>query len=136
MHCSVYPKGARSTGLVALLLIIWLLALSSAAWSGQEGQPGAALIVTVASKKAVTVAGSGFKPKESIKLVIIGKQGADWGIGPPGGFKANESGAFEAKLTKRQVQRLPSVLIKEVNVYTIKATGSEGTVATAPFIRK
>lgn len=136
MNYLVHSIGDRRIPFVVLLVAILVVSFSSAAWSAQEGQPGATLVVTTASKKAVTVAGSGFEPKESIKLVIIGKQGADWGIGPPGGFKANESGAFEVKLTKRQVQRLRLVLIKDVNVYTIKATGSEGSIATAPFIRK
>ena len=136
MERLVYCMRARGTALVALLVIISLLSLSSAAWSGEKVQPGAALVVTVASKTSVSVAGSGFRPKETIQLVIIGKQGAGWGIGPKWGFKANESGAFAVKLTKRQLTRLPRVLIKDVKVYTIKAAGSEGSIATAPYIRK
>jgi len=149
MHCLVCSMGTRSIGLVTILIVIAVLSLSLAACIGSQGQAGAkgepaklapqpeaALIVTVASKKDVAVVGSGFHPAESIKLVIIGKQGADWGIGPPGGFKANESGAFEVKLTKRQLQRLSLVLIKGVTVYTIKARGSEGSIATAPLIWK
>jgi len=149
MNYLVNSIGGRRIWLGLLLVAIMVLSLSLAACKGLQSQTGAkgepaklapqpeaALIINVASKKDVAVAGSGFRPKESVKLVIIGKQGADWGIGPPGGFKANESGAFEVKLTKRQLQRLSSVLIKGVTVYTIKATGSEGSVATAPLIWK
>jgi hypothetical protein len=149
MNYLVCCRGERRIWLGLLLVAIMVLSLSLAACIGPQGQAGAkgepgklapqpeaALIVIVANKKDVAVAGSGFRPKESIKLVIIGKQGADWGIGPPGGFKANESGAFEVKLTKKQIKGLPAVLIKGVTVYTIKANGLEGSVATAPLIWK
>jgi hypothetical protein len=149
MNYLVYSRGGRRIwlGLLPVAIMVLLLSLSACkglqSQAGAKGepaklapQPEAALIVTVANKKDVAVAGSGFRPKESINLVIIGKEGADWGIGPPGGFKANESGAFEAKLTKRQVKGLSSVLIKGVTVYTIRATGSEGSVATAPLLWK
>ena len=62
MERLVYCMRARGTALVALLVIISLLSLSSAAWSGEKVQPGAALVVTVASKTSVSVAGSGFRP--------------------------------------------------------------------------
>ncbi len=143
MHRLISSTVTRHIG-VMLVVVILVLSLSLAACTGPPGtqgppgelaaQPEAALTVIVASEEDVTVAGSGFCPGESINLTVIGKAGAGWGVGTPWGFEANESGAFAVKLTSRQLSRLSTVLIEDVLIYTMKATGSEGSVATAPLI--
>ena len=131
---------------VSLLGVIALLAMVlSSAWTELQGlagppgesvaQPGAAIVVIIASvegKKDVTIAGSGFVPGEWVRLAIIGKVGAEWGLGE--GVKANASGAFSTKMSSRQVSRLSKILLPNETVHTLKATGSKGSIATTPLI--
>ena len=152
MNHSVWSNAKYLMLIIALLTIS--LVMSACGPPGPSGSPGpagpsgppgpvgepapqsrATLTVQVneaGGNKSVDIQGSGFVPGETIGVTILGKNEIYWGLGKP--LTANESGAFAYQMTSRQISRLGTVLIPDVTVYTVKATGSEGSVASGPLI--
>lgn len=76
-----------------------------------------------------TLWGSGFQAGEAITLFMVGAIGGeDWIIG---GAEANDSGAFYRTGVRVVSSALPPDLAQ--GVYTVKAVGAKGTVATCLF---
>ena len=114
----------------------------SAGPAGPAGPPGAAseiraatLVITpmsgLAGKTKLTIYGSGFVPEENVR-VILGIEGADIGLADrdTGGIVvADDKGAF--KLKNRG--GIPRKEVINPGVYTVKAIGDKGSMASAPL---
>lgn len=122
--------------LVLLVLIVSLVA--GVVWAASPGSRpsaaegpavGANLVLEemtiVEGKPIIRVFGSGFKYPEAVFVEVV-RGGEEPGI-PIGGGLTNISGAFDIKSKKVRGTLEPGI-------YTVMATGSGGTIATAPLL--
>ena len=150
MYCFL-PTEKRVRSFLIVAIVIMSLALMAAAGPSKPASAHEAkLTVTVDAAggkvKKVTIAGSKFYPNEMVTMYFVGKcygvkEAMDFPLGikvkgkKTDEVKADESGAFSAALTKRHIKRLPKLCFERgQNVYTLKALGSKGSVATAPLV--
>ena len=84
-----------------------------------------------AGKTKLTIYGSGFVPGEKVRI-ILGIEGTDIALaakGSGGVVKANQHGAFVLKPRGG----IPRKSVIKPGVYTVKAVGDKGSVASAPL---
>ena len=67
--------------------------------------------------------GAGFAPDETVTMVVVAASAGDDLVLV--GKQANASGAFEVNSSHRRLG---------VGIYTVRATGDMGSVATAPLV--
>ena len=150
MYCFV-PTVKRVRSILIVAIVIMSLALTASADPPKPSSVHEAkLMVTVDAAggkvKKVTIAGSKFYPNEMVTVYFVGKcygvkEAMDFplGINVKGKqideVKVDESGTFLAALTKRHIKELPKLCFEPgQNVYTLKALGSKGSVATASLV--
>jgi hypothetical protein len=101
------------------------------------GPPSILVEPSIAPPGTKTVVyGSGFVPDEQVRVLFkhsspYGDVNLSWGPGGAGGLvTVNQYGAFELKASGG----VPVAANIDLGVYTVKAIGDKGSVATAPFV--
>lgn len=145
--------GSSKSVLLAVVFLLLALVAACAGPAGAVGPPGpagptgpagtgsgAAIIVTPnpveTSAKTVTVAGSGFTPKEKVFIGLAGIYDSDkLALAME---TANDFGAFTASIAMSSITALkqwgPGKIEVGPGVYSIRARGGDsGAVATAPL---
>ena len=122
--------------IVGLLLAIIAACAPAAAPTPTPAGPSAGAVgiltldpATIAQTGRVVINGTGYKPGESVLIVLVGAvKGEDFIIG---GEVANDGGAWSTQPQPGQESEQPATVPEAIpaGVYTVKATGSLGTVA-------
>ena len=125
------------------LLCVFVLCIGIGACAPAEQAvptPGATILIIPPSalpRAKIAIYGSGFQEGEEVNVMIINADMKDIGIldvhqGPvPSDVVANASGAWSSDGWERGCSVLRAL---QPGVYTMRATGNKGTVATTPMV--
>ena len=125
-----------ATAVVCVTVLLALCFGCAPAAAPVETQPATTIQITPVSglaKTTLTLYGAGFVPGENIRVeMVMLKDGTPVAINMGMGgarlqWVANEAGAITGQI------RIPHAYVAEPGVYTVKATGDQGSVAVCPL---